>query len=353
MAAITHQYFDTLPDGREVMLYRLENRQGAYVNILTYGGTIHSACVPDRDGALCDVVLGFDSLAPYLDTELTGYMGALIGRHAGRLQNAVFTLNGKTYYLAQNDHGHQLHGGAVGLHNKVWRASVVDGMLVLDTSACHLEENYPGNLTVRVVYGFSDEGALSVEYFAASDEDTIVNLTNHCYFNLNGQGTGPITDNLLQIGAHWFAPCDRDCLTDGTLAAVEGTVFDFLDDHPIGERLGEPDLQLLNAGGYDHCYVFTEERRQPFGEIARAFSEKTGISMRVLTDFPAVQFYCGNFLTAAVAGKDGAVYDKRSGFCLETQMIPNAMVHERYPSPILRAGEGFRYKTVYQFGNEK
>ncbi len=353
MAAITKRYFDTLPDGREVELYRLENSRGAYVNILTYGGIIHSACVPDKNGALCDVVLGFDSLAPYLDTDLTGYMGALIGRHAGRIRNGVFTLNGRTYRLTKNDHGHQLHGGPVGLHNKVWRASVLDGMLILDTSACHLEENYPGNLTVRVVYGFSDAGELSLEYFAASDEDTVVNLTNHCYFNLDGQGTGLVADNLLKINARLFAPCDADCLTDGTLAEVAGTPFDFLDYHPIGERADADDPQLRNAGGYDHCYVFTEGTRREFGEIARAYSEKTGISMRVLTDSPAVQFYGGNFLTAGIVGKGGVPYDRRSGFCLETQFIPNSLEYESYPHPILRAGEGFHYKTVFQFGNEK
>ncbi len=353
MTTITKQPFGVLPDGREVELYRLENSGGAYVNILTYGGTIQSICVPDRDGKLCDVALGFDSIAPYLEFGRIGYMGALIGRHAGRFRNAAFTLNGKTYQLTKNCGAHHLHNGKLGLHNKVWRATVVGEQLVLNTTSCHLEENYPGNLGVQVTYGFDEEGSLSIDYLAVTDTDTVINLTNHCYFNLDGQETGSVSENFVQLHTDRFTTCDADCLTDGGFGTVQGTALDFREYHQIGERVNAPEQQLINADGYDHCYVFTEALKQDFCEIAKAYSEKTGISMRVLTDAPAVQLYSGNFLTADIIGKSGAVYDKRSGFCLEAQRIPNAMEHDSYPHPILRAGEQFSQKTVYRFGNEK
>lgn len=350
MAIITSKPFETLPDGRETTLYTLKNASGAYVNILDFGGIVQSICVPDQNGKLCDVALGFDCLAPYLETSKSGYMGALIGRSAGRFAGGCFTLNGKTYHLAKNDGQNHLHGGLHGFHNKVWRARVEDGTLILNTVSCHLEENYPGNLEIQVTYSFHDDNALSISYTATCDEDTVFNPTNHAYFNLEGQGNGTIHQNQLKLAATRFTPGNAECLTDGTYREVKGTVFDFLDVHPIGERIDLDDEQLNGAGGYDHCYVLSDGLSAPFQKVAWAYGPATGITMTVSTDRPAVVFYASNSLADGLKGKDGKTYGRRSGFCLECQYIPNAMIHENYASPILKAGEIYTAKTVYAFG---
>jgi len=335
-----------MPDGTPVELYTLA--AGALsCQIITFGGSLQSLRVPDRSGKPVDVLLGFDALEPYRTHGKS--LGALVGRYANRIGGAKFSLNGQTYQLAANNNGvNHLHGGLVGFNQRVWTVEEAgDDRLALSLFSPDGEEGYPGNLTVRVTYTLTEEG-LTIGYRAECDRDTVCNLTNHAYFNLSGHDSGPVLDQTIQLLADRYTPTDPLSIPTGEIAPVEGTPMDLRRTAPIGARIGEDFPQLLQAGGYDHNWI-------PNGEagtlrpIARAASPATGISMEVLSTLPGVQFYTGNYLDGCPAGKGGAAYANRWGFCLETQFYPDSPNHANFPSCVLRAGEVFDHTAAFRF----
>jgi len=338
--------FGVTPDGAAVELHTL--RAGALsCNVLTYGGTLQSLRVPDRDGKPVDVLLGFDSLEPYLTHDK--FLGALVGRYANRIGAARFTLNGKAYPLAANDNGvNHLHGGLDGFNRRVWTVeSASENRLLLSLFSPDGDQGYPGNLTVQVTYTLTAEG-LTIDYRAESGRDTVCNLTNHAYFNLSGHDSGPVLDQTIQIPADRYTPTDPLSIPTGEIAPVEGTPMDLRTTAPIGARIGEDFPQLLQAGGYDHNWI---PNGQPgaLRTAARAASAVTGVSMEVLSTLPGIQFYTGNYLDGCPAGKGGAPYARRWGFCLETQFYPDSPNQPGFPSCVLRPGETYAHTTVFRF----
>jgi len=353
-ATVTQQPFGVMPDGDSVKLFTLTNANGVEVRAITYGAIIVSLEVPDRSGALGDVVLGFDDLAGYLGE--TPYFGALIGRYGNRIGGARFELDGTAYPLAANNGANHLHGGARGFDKVVWDAHARDigngaGVVFRRTSPAG-EEGYPGALSVQVTYTLTNTDELIFDYLATTDAPTPVNLTQHSYFNLAGDGSGDVLGHLLTLNADRYTPVDGGLIPTGELAAVEGTPFDFRTPHAIGERIGAAHEQLRLGGGYDHNFVLNREDAGPDGLplAARVEEPTTGRFLEVRTTEPGLQFYSGNFLDGTLTGKAGAVYRHRYGFCLETQHFPDSPNKPDFPSTILRAGEEYRSRTVLKFG---
>jgi len=349
--------FGKAPDGEEVDLYTLTNKNGAEAAITTYGGSVVWLKVPDRDGKLGDVVLGFDSVDGYVSN--TSYLGALIGRYGNRIGHAQFKLDGKTYTLAKNNGENTLHGGTKGFNKAVWTAKEIpakDGQaLELSYLSKDGEEGFPGNLHVRVIYTLEDSNALKIEYFATTDKDTVVNLTNHSYFNLAGpgSGSGDILGHILMIEADKFTPVDSGLIPTGELRDVAGTPFDFRKPTPIGARIDSDDEQIKLGGGYDHNFVLRRKAGEAISLAARVVEPKTGRVMEVWTTQPGVQFYTGNFLDGSLHGKGGISYTKRSAFCLETQHFPDSPNKPKFPSTELKPGEHYHTTTIYKFSTEK
>ena len=313
------------------------------VRLLDYACAIQSIEVPAADGSVVDVCLGYDNLPQYTDSN--GCFGAVVGRHANRLGGAEFTLNGKRYTLAKNNGENNLHGGPTGFHTRFWEgAPVGDNSVRFCRTSPDGEEGFPGTLQIAVTYTLTD-GALHIVYEAVSGADTVVNFTNHSYFNLNGHQSGSIDGHLLQINADCITENDAASLPTGAFLKVEGTPFDFRTPTAVGARICEENIQLQYGNGYDHNFVL---RGEGLRTAAVLQGEKTGICMEVLTDQPGVQVYTANGLTER-GGKDGATYHRRDGICLETQHFPNAMQHPEFPSVILPAGTPFRSETVFRF----
>ena len=313
-------------------------RQGALeAQILPYGATLHRLYVPDKTGATRDVVLGYDTLADYQRHD--GYLGATVGRHANRIAGAQFSLDGTTYLLAANEGENQLHSGPNGLHQKVWNwQQTAENCVTLRTVSPDGEDGYPGTLEVSVTYTLAN-GALSIDYEAVCDRDTVCNLTNHAYFNLAGQGRGSVAGHTLQVNAECYTPCGAGTIPTGEVRPVAG-VMDLRQGAVLGERLDAP--ELAEYSGYDHNFCLND------GAAAQLYCRESGICMDTETTLPGLQVYTAGFLTER-QGKDGAVYGKHHGVCLETQFWPDAVHHENFPSPILRAGEVYRHRTVYRF----
>ncbi|MBR1659709.1 MAG: galactose mutarotase [Oscillospiraceae bacterium] len=330
--------FGTLSDGTEVSALRIENGAGASLTVLDYGATIQSLHIPNWDGGLTDVVLGYDSASEYEKND--AYLGATIGRVGNRIGGAVFSLGGRNYALAKNDGANHLHGGVRGFDKRMWNLREEDGAAVFSRVSPAGEEGYPGNLSVTVRVFLTEDNALHLAYAAETDADTPVNLTNHSYFNLDGGGT--ILDHELTVYAERFCEGDAGCLPTGRLLEAAGTPFDFREGKPIGRDIGASHEQLRRAGGYDHNYCLSGRR------AALLRGARSGIVMTVDTDLPGMQVYSGNFLTRRT-GKGGGEIDYRCGLCLETQLFPDGMAHWGFPSPVLRAGERMRSETVYTF----
>jgi len=338
--------------GREVFLYTLVNNNGMKAEITNYGGIIVSLYAPDREGNLKDITLGFDNLEDY--TGPHPFFGAIIGRHANRLEDASFTLNGVFYRLNPNEGKNQLHGGLEGFDKKVWSSEIIGDSgqesLRLKYLSPDMEENYPGSLDVTVTYTLNDKNELVIDYHAVSDKDTVVNLTNHAYFNLSGHDSGTIYNHQLMINARRFTPIDDACLPTGEIRDVAGTPFDFTSMKSVGKGLLEcmDDEQMRFGSGYDHNFVLDVSGKAP-EKAAELYDPQSGRVMEVYTTKPGVQFYSGNHINVP-KGKGGAVYGKHTGLCLETQFFPNSMKHTHFPSPILRAGEVYHHITIYKFG---
>lgn len=347
--AIVRQPFGTV-EGQAVDLFVLRNRQGMRAAITNYGGIVVELWVPDRHGRLADVVLGYPTVEEYVKN--SPYFGAIIGRYGNRIGQARFVLGGKEYRLAANDHGNHLHGGLKGFDKVIWKAQPAltpEGpQLTLSYLSKDGEEGYPGNLHVTVIYRLTGDNSLNIEYRATTDKPTPVNLTNHSYFNLRGQGEGDILGHQLMLCADRFTPVDAGLIPTGELRPVDGTPFDFRTPVPIGKRIDQPDEQLRFGRGYDHNFVLNKEPGQ-FGLAARVVEPTTGRVMEVLTTEPGIQFYSGNFLDGTHVGKGGKVYRHRYGFCLETQHFPDSPNKPQFPSTILQPGKEYRSRTVYKF----
>lgn len=338
------------PDGQAVDLYTLTNSKGMEVKITNYGGIVVTLRVPDRQGRMEDVVLGFDRLEDYLKGH--PYFGAIIGRYANRIAGGRFTLNGISYQLTLNEGSNHLHGGRKGFDKVVWKARAVRSGRGVGVRLTYRspdgEEGYPGNLSVTVTYILTDENELRIEYVATTDRDTIVNLTHHSYFNLAGQGSRDILEHELLINADYFTPIDANLIPTGEIRRVRGTPFDFTQLTPIGARIGQDDEQLRFGRGYDHNWVLNG----PPGELrlaARVVEPSSGRVLEVWTTEPGLQFYSGNFLDGTITGKQGRVYRHRYGFCLEPQHFPDSPNKPHFPSVILRKGARYHTITVYKF----
>jgi len=345
---VEKQPFGKTADGTPVDLYTLTNSKGVRVAITNYGGIVVSLFTPDRNGNLGDIVLGFERLEDYLKGH--PYFGAIIGRYGNRIAKGRFTLDGVEYKLAQNNGENHLHGGLVGFDKKVWKArDFVDAEgqhLELRYTSPDGEEGYPGNLDVTVTYSLNEQNQLRIDYVATTDKPTVVNLTNHSYFNLAGEGD--ILGHLLRLNADYFTPVDAGLIPTGELRPVKGTPFDFTEPTPIGARIEQDDEQLRYGRGYDHNFVLRGGGGS-LAEAAEVYEPKTGRVLRVLTTEPGVQFYTGNFLDGTLRGKYGRVYHRRTGFCLETQHFPDSPNKPHFPSTVLRPGQTYRSTTIYEF----
>jgi aldose 1-epimerase len=337
-------------EGKSANLYTFINDRGLELSITNYGGAITSIKVPDRFGNIGDVVLGYDTLAEYV--KHPRFLGALIGRFANRIASGRFSLNGVEYQLAQNNGPNHLHGGIKGFHKVLWDATTEtsDTELVLHLTYVSVdeEENYPGELTVQVDYIVNNDNELRIRYRATTDKDTIVNLTNHSYFNL--AATGHILDHELTIAADKFTPVSKDLIPTGEISSVEGTPMDFRTPTRIGARINELYEQLSFTGGYDHNYVLNGPEGQL--KVAAVLHDRvSGRTMEVETTQPGMQFYSGNFLDGSLTGKGGVIYEKYGALCLETQHFPDSPNHPNFPSTVLRVGEALDEVTVFRFSS--
>lgn len=341
---ITSRSFGKTKDGREVLAFTFED--GARrATVLNLGGIIQSIVVPDKNGNPTDVILGYNDVAGY--EEHGGYLGALIGRFGNRIEKGKLVIDGETYDLYCNDRGNHLHGGKVGFDKKIWAHEIKGDELVLSIVSPDGEENYPGTLSVRVTYSFKD-GEFRILYHAVSDKKTAVNLTNHAYFNIDGEGSGSALENVLWIDCDYITPANSTMIPTGGFRAVKGTAFDFNTPKEIGKDVGADDIDLKQGNGYDHCHVLKNKCGE-YVKYATVTGKKSGITMSCYTDMPAVQFYAGNGLNQQ--GKT-AFYGRRAGFCLETQAIPNNVNVPEYAekgSSILDAGEVYEFSAAYKF----
>ncbi len=353
-ASLTQKPFGHAPDGKLVTLYTLTNSQGMEVRIMNYGGIIQSLKVPDRTGKMDDVVLGYDSLGKYV--KASPYFGALVGRYANRIALGQFVLDGVSYSLAVNNGPNSLHGGLKGFDKKVWTSTpmaVPNGVsLTLKYFSKDGEENYPGNLSVKVVYTLTNDNALKIDYTARTDKDTVLNLTNHSYFNLNGAGNGNILGHYMMLNAPQYTPVDKTLIPIGQIRSVSGGPFDFRHATRIGARIKQDNQQLKFANGYDQNFVLA-----PHGNslilAARAYSPQSGRVLTVYTTQPGIQFYSGNFLDGTNIGKGGKPYKFRYGFALETQHFPDSPNQPQFPTTELKPGQVYHQVTIDKFSVQK
>ncbi|MFB2118209.1 aldose epimerase family protein [Parapedobacter sp. 2B3] len=345
--------FEHQIDGKPTHLITLENNRGMAVALSDYGARVVSLIVPDKTGNPTDVVLGFDSIQGYLAADEI-FHGVTVGRFANRLANGRFTIDGETFHVQPNNGPNALHGGAGGFHSRVWDRRVVQGEKAdFYYVAADGEEGFPGQLSVMVKYRLTDDNELVITYRAETDKPTVINLTNHAFFNLNGEGNGDVLDHVLSIAADKYLPCDEHQIPTGELADVAGTPFDFTTAKPIGRDINQADEQLHTGHGYDHNYVVRPAAATTGASIATVIAPLTGIRMDVHTTEPGIQLYSGNFLTGSDVGKQGKPYGKHGAFCLETQHFPDAPNHPEFPSTLLLPGQVFQSETTYRFSVAK
>ena len=340
---VTTKNFGALNDKTAVTLYCIKS--GKYsANIMDFGATLVNFICPDKKGHDTDVLLGFDDVTPY--TGSIGYMGAVIGRFGNRIEAGKFTLNGKNYELFVNNGPNHLHGGKVGFSHRMWRAEITgDSAVTFSRLSPDGEEGYPGNLKVSVTYTLCEDGTLSLDYLATTDEDTVINLTNHAYFNLHSaDDPTPVYDHYLQIGASAFCDTDDHCLANGNILAARGTAFDFRTPRNLGDSIKSDFAPAKSTGGIDHNFVLDGSGYRQFATL---YCEKTGILMTCYTDQPGVQIYTGNCIDPMV-GKNGKTYCRHGAVCLETQGFPNSTSFSHFPSPVLKKGDVYHHVTAYR-----
>ncbi len=350
MDKLTVKKFGVTENGDKPYLYVLKNDRGTVVTVTDYGASLVNVLVADKNGTIKDVVLGYDNVNGY---EKNGdHLGATVGRNANRIGGAAFELDGRRYDLDKNDNGHNnLHSGPDYYNKRMWEVTENgDDHVTFMLHSPDGDQGYPGTIDMYVTYSLDEDNTITIHYEAVPDQDTVINMTNHSYFNLNGHDSGDVLDHVVTLDADYFTPTDAESIPTGEIRPVDGTPMDFRNGQKIGARIDE-DFEPLNfGGGYDHNWVLKNEGR--FVKVAEVSSEKSGIRMEVLTDLPGVQIYTANFLDG-VAGKDGAVYGKRNAVCLETQYYPDAIHHDNFPGPVCKAGEKYDTRTAYRFLTEE
>lgn len=341
--------FSKVIDGKKTSLFVLKNKNNLSATFTNYGGRLISLMVPGKDGKQTDVVVGFKSVADY-QKSTEPYFGATIGRYGNRIAKGHFKIDGKDYALFLNNGPNTLHGGKKGFQYVVWEGNQVDSQtVVFHYLAKDMEEGYPGNLDVKVTYKLTDDNSLDINYEATTDQKTIVNLTNHAFFNLNGEGNGNILDHQLQIFANRYTPVDSTLIPNGELAKVEGTPFDFRKAKTIGAAINESNTQLKFGKGYDHNFVLDQKNKNELFLAAKVWGNQSGIEMDIYTTEPGLQFYSGNFMQGKNTFKGGSKDDFRTALALETQHFPDSPNHPSFPSTLLNPGETYRSHTLYQF----
>ena len=354
-SAVEKRAFGKTPEGTAIDLYVLKNTHGVEANVITFGAALVSLKTPDRSGNIADVVLGYKDIDGYVNDK--AYLGATVGRYANRIANGKFTLEGKTYQVPKNDGDNSLHGGLKGFNKRVWTAHDVSSAKGPAVRFTYLssdgEEGYPGNLKVNVTYSLSNDNALRIEYAATTDKSTVVNLTNHAYFNLAGEGRGgDMLRHELTLHADRFTPIDSTLIPTGDLRAVKSTPFDFTSATPIGARIDQDDEQLKFGKGYDHNWTLNGGKGTAPVLAAEVYEPESGRLLQILTTEPGIQFYSGNFLDGNIRGKSGMPYNHRSAFCLETQHFPDSPNHPNFPSTVLKPGQSFHSVTIYKFSTK-
>ncbi len=349
--------FGKLKDGTAIDIYTLKNTNGMTVKITNYGGAIVSWTAPDKNGKYEDIVLGCDSVSGYENG--VPYFGALVGRYGNRIAKGKFTLDGKNYTMAVNNGENHLHGGLKGFDKVIWNVEPINGSepaLKLTYLSKDMEEGYPGNLSVEVVYTLQKDNSLKMDYKATTDKTTVVNLTNHAYFNLTGNPNNTILNHELVLNCDKFLPVDKGLIPSGLLKPVSGTVFDFLKPHVIGERINDSvgDIQIKFGGGYDHAWIINGYQPSAISSqpVAILSEPNSGRVMEVFTTEPAIQFYTGNFLDGTIKGKNGVIYKRRTGICLETEHYPDSPNQPKFPSTVLKPNEVYKTTTVYKFSTK-
>jgi aldose 1-epimerase len=339
--------FEKTINGKQTHLFILKNKNGAEAAVTNYGGRIVSLLVPDKNGKLTDVVLGFESVDGFINSK-EPYYGATIGRFGNRIANGKFKLDGKEYTLATNNGPNTLHAGHPGFQEVVWDAKQTDSAtLELSYLAKDMEGGFPGNLNVKVTYQITDDNAMKVSYLATTDKSTVVNLTNHAFFNLNGEGSGTILDHVVQINADNYTPVDSTLIPTGKIEAVAGTPFDFTKATTIGARINTDNVQLKDGKGYDHNFVLSQHDITT--PIATVIGDKSGIKMEIFTEEPAMQFYSGNFMQAQNVMKGGKKDEFRTSFAMETQHYPDSPNQPTFPSTELKPGQTYKTQSIYKF----
>lgn len=343
--SIERTLFDTMPDGRDVYLYTIENSSGVKAGILTRGATLNNLITPDKDGVMGDIIAGFDTILGHINSGT--FTGAVVGQYANRIANGEITLGGKKYELTKNENGITcLHGGGE-YNSALWKPMIIDDNAIeFSYTSPDGENGFPGNVDVTVTYILTDHNELEIHYKAVSDKDTILNLTNHAYFNLGTTANGDVLDTELMIDADFYTPTDEHDIPTGEILSVENTPFDFRTPKKIGRDITSDDPQIVKAHGYDHNFCLKGEPRS-FKVFAKAKDEKSGRTLEASTDLPGVQLYTGNFMDGEM-GKDGIGLDKHYGFCLETQFYPDTPNRQQFPSCVLKAGEEFESVTIFK-----
>jgi aldose 1-epimerase len=351
-STVSHTTTKVMFQGKPVEMVTLKNKNGMEVQAMTYGGIITSLKAPDRDGKLADVVLGFDRSNQYFADPPPPFFGAIVGRYGNRIAKGEFALDTKQYVLAKNNGPNHLHGGNKGFDKVLWHVATKEtpagASAIFTRTSPDGEEGYPGNLPVRVTYTLTDKNELIVDYHATTDKPTVVNLTQHSYFNLAGEGSGDILGHQLTLNADRYTPVDDTLIPTGELAPVAGTPFDFRQPTAIGARINQDNPQLKNGKGYDHNWVLNRKGAGP--ELAARLTDpKSGRTLEIATTEPGIQFYSGNFLDGTIKGKNAHVYGHRTGLCLETQHFPDSPNHKNFPSTELRPGKSYDSRTVFTF----
>lgn len=340
------RYFGQNKKGEEASLYTFTNKNGMMIGVTDLGATLHSVLTPDKDGNLCDVVLGYDDAQGYENGGGT-FFGATVGRNANRIAGGRFTLNGKEYLLDKNNDGNNLHSGLDYYSFRIWDVKkTTDNSITFSLHSPDGDQGYPGELDIEVTYTLTDENAVWIDYYAVPKEDTIVNLTNHSYFNLDGHASGDVLEQEIWLNADTFTRANEVAIPTGEILTVEGTPMDFRVKKAIGQDI-DADYEALRFGnGYDHNWVLNNHGE--LEKVAELSSDVSGITMEVYTDLPGVQIYTANFVNNEI-GKHGVVYNKHQGVCFETQYFPDAVNHANFPSPVCKAGEEYRTTTIYKF----
>lgn len=344
--SVTKTLFDTMPDGREVYLYTIENNNGVSAGIITRGATLQSFCCPDKDGNMGDIIMGFDKVASHIASGT--YTGNIIGQYANRICGGKFTVGGKEYQVTRNEKDTTcLHGGDE-FNSALWKAIIIDDDAVeFSYFSQDGNEGFPGNLEVTVTYILTDRNELEINYKAVPDRETVINMTNHAYFNLGTTAKGDVLGHELQLFCDYFTPTDEFSIPTGELRSVEGTAFDFREPKKIGKDIGADDNQLIMCRGYDHNFCVNGEKGK-LRPVAKVKDEQSGRKLEVYSDLPGVQLYTGNFLDGSEIGKDGIALGKHYGFCLETQYYPDTPNHSDFPQCTFKKGEAFVSTTIFK-----